>query len=213
MKSATLMTSHLDSSVVREPFGSVCLTWWWKAAEQVSCRQKRKNVQKPATFFLRLFKGFLLFARCHVSPVCHGWSRGKLVLLCQGRRRDENAACCVWGWVGGGGAGRVCCCLCTDSDSYARIPPAGKSYKKDPDKRGITSADGRPDAPLTKSKQGGGAADTTWGLWNSSNPVSLDRYWQSLMRSRVWSLQLPTNLYVCVTARERGRRPAEARCA
>lgn len=30
----------------------------------------------------------------------------------------------------------------------------GKPYKKDPDKRGITSADGCPSAPFTKSKQG-----------------------------------------------------------
>lgn len=26
-------------------------------------------------------------------------------------------------------------------------------------------------------------ADTTWGNRNSNNPVTLDRYWQNLMRS------------------------------
>lgn len=40
-----------------------------------------------------------------------------------------------------------------------------------------------------------------WSLWNSSNPVSFDRYWQSLMRSCLWSLRLPTNPYVCVWLR------------
>lgn len=179
---------------------------------------KAEKCTKTCDFFLFPFKGFLLFAQCHISPVYHGWSRGKLVLLCQGRRRDENAACCGWG-----GAGRVCCCLCTDSDSYARIPPQANRIKRIPTREGLRALMAAPMHLLQnpnsgwkeerRSKAAAAAAAARLqtqrgGLWNSSNPVSLDRYWQSLMRSRVWSLQLPTNLYVCVTARVGG--PAEA---
>lgn len=41
-------------------------------------------------------------------------------------------------------------------------------------------------------------ADTTSGIWNSTNPFTQDGYWQNLMRSCIRLSQLSTNLYMCL---------------
>lgn len=157
MKSSALMNSHLNSSGLYERFA------------QCSCKVKSSWTGELST-------------KVNDIKLCNSVPEWNLSFCLQSRRRHENT-----GWV--------CCCLCTDSDSYARIPPPpprGKSYEKgSPTREGLRVLMAAPMYLFTKSKQwmkreaaqqGGGEAAWWSGLWNSSNPVSLDRYWQSLMR-------------------------------
>lgn len=164
MESSTLMTSHLNWSVLEESFKLdvlkiSCTGWNW--------RQKWMN--EP------------LNPQRNISTIFDD-------------TQDEEMCSLIWKQLVVVGSAAVGALTETPKLDQPPPPPPPPPLMAPPMYLLQSPDSGCKEATLQQQ----------WSRWNSSNPVSFDSYWQSAMRSCLWSLRLPTNLYVCVAVQGSG---------